>query len=101
MLACILSSEFNKVSAQELFLMWCIYNQKQVCWTYWIFNQLFTCTTHKDAPLIHGHVVTIIAKTLNVNFYDFPRVVECSYFTKKTFMRGDCGCFFLLDPGAY
>ena len=41
-------SEFNRCSAQELFLMWCIHNKKQVCWTYWIFNQLLTCAICKD-----------------------------------------------------
>ena len=39
-LACVVfhRTEFNRVSAQELFLMWCIHNKKHVCWTYWIFN---------------------------------------------------------------
>ena len=40
-------------------------------------------------PLTHGHVVTIIAKALNVNFDDYTRIVECSYFTNHTFMRGE------------
>ena len=74
--------EFNRVSAQELFLMWCIHNKKQVCWTYWIFNQLLTCASCKDAILTHGHIVTIIVKALNVNLDDFTHVVESSYFTK-------------------
>ena len=43
---------------------------------YWIFNQLLTCPTRKDVPLTHGPVVTIIAKTLNVNFDDFDHVVK-------------------------
>ena len=32
-LACVIfhKTEFNRVSAQELFLMWCIHNKKQVC----------------------------------------------------------------------
>ena len=32
-LACVIfqKSEFNRVSAQELFLMWCVHNRKQVC----------------------------------------------------------------------
>ena len=56
-LACVIfyKSEFNRVSAQELFLMWCIHNKKQVYWIYWIFNQLLTCASCKNAPLTHGH----------------------------------------------
>ena len=44
-LACFIfhKTEFNRVTAQELFLMWCIHNKKQVCWTYWVFNQLLAC----------------------------------------------------------
>ena len=38
-------------------------------------------------PLTHGHVVTIIAKALNVNLANHPRVVEPSYFTKQAFIR--------------
>ena len=57
-------SEFNRVSTQEMFLMWCIHNRKQVCWTYWIFNQLLTCANRKDVPLTYGHVITIIAKLI-------------------------------------
>ena len=72
-LACVVfhKSEFNRVSAQELFLMWCVHNKKQVCWTYWLFNQLLSCAACKDTPLTHGHVVTIIAKALNVNLDDY------------------------------
>ena len=82
-------SEFNRVSAQELFLMWCIHNKKQVCWNYWIFNQLLMCAPHKDAPLTYGHVVTIIVKAFNVNLAGFNRIVKCSYFTKQAFIRGE------------
>ena len=83
-LACVIfhKIEFNRVSAQELFLMWCIHNKKQVSWTYWMFNQLLACASHKDAPLTHGHVITIIAKALNVNLDNYTRFVEHSYFTK-------------------
>ena len=90
-LACIVfhKIEFNRVSAQELFLMWCIHNNKQVCWTFWIFNQLLACAPRKDTPLTHGHVVTIIAKALNVNLANYSRVVEHSYFTKHAFVRGE------------
>ena len=90
-LCCVIfhKSKFNQYSTQELFLMWCIYNKKQVCWTFWIFNQLLICATHKDVPLTYGHVFTIIAKTLNVNFNDFDRVVECSYFTSQAFVRSE------------
>ena len=43
----------------------------------------------KDAPLTHGHVVTIIAKALNINLANYTRFVEHSYFTKQTFIRGE------------
>ena len=67
----------------------CIHNKKQVYCTYWIFNQLLACAPQKDAILTHGHVVTIIAKALNINLDDFTCVVECSYFTKQAFVRGE------------
>ena len=82
-------TEFNRVSRQELFLMWCIHNKKQVCWTYWIFNQMLACAPRKDAPLTHGHVVTIIAKALNINITNYTRFAEHSYFTKQAFIRGE------------
>ena len=90
-LACVVfhKTESNRISSQELFLMWCIHNNKQVCWTYLIFNQLLACAQRKDAPLTHGHVVTINAKALNVNLANHPRVVEPSYFTKHAFIRGE------------
>ena len=34
-------------------------------------------------------MVTIIAKSLNVNLANYPRVVEPSYFTKQAFIRGE------------
>ena len=82
-----------------MFLMWCIYNRKQVCWTYWIFNQLLSCAPRKDEPLTHGHVVTIIAKALNINLENYTRKVECSYFTNHALVRGevvDAGFTFIL-----
>ena len=82
-------TEFNRVSAQEMFLMWCIHNKKQVCWTYWIFNQLLACAPKKDAMLTHGHVITIVAKAFNVDLSNFTRTVECSYFTKQAFVHGE------------
>ena len=69
--------------------MWCIHNNKQVCWIFWIFNQLLACAPRKDTPLTHGHVVTIIAKALNVNLANYSLVVEHSYFTKHAFVRGE------------
>ena len=89
-LACVVfhKTEFNRVSAQELFLIWCIHNNKQVCWTFWIFNQLLACAPRKDTPLTHGHVVTIITKALNGNLANYSCVVEHSYFTKHAFVRG-------------
>ena len=99
-LACVIfhKSEFNRVSAQEMFLMWCIHNKKQVCWTYWIFNQLLSCAPRKDAPMTHGHVVTIVAKALNINLGNYTRKVECSYFTNHALVRGevvDAGLHFI------
>ena len=90
-LACVIfhKSEFNRVSAQEMFLMWCIHNRKQVCWTYWIFNQLLSCAPRKDAPLTHCHVVTIIAKALNINLENYSRKIECSYFANHALIRGE------------
>ena len=82
-------TEFNRVSAQELFLMWCVHHKKQVCWTYWIFNQLLACAPRKDVMLTHGHVITIVAEAFNVDLSNFTRTVECSYFTKQAFVRGE------------
>ena len=39
--------------------------------------------------MTHGHVITIIAKALNVNLANYTRFVECSYFTKQIFARGE------------
>ena len=91
MLACVIfnKTEFNRVSGQELFLMWCIHNKKQVCWTYWIFNQMLAYAPRKDAPLTHGHVITIIAKALNINLANYTHFAEHSYFTKQAFIRGE------------
>ena len=60
-----------------------------MCWTYWLFNQLFSYAARKDTTFTHGHVVTIIAKALNVNLDDYTRIVECSYFTNHAFVRGE------------
>ena len=100
-LACVVfhKSEFNRVSAQEMFLMLCIHNKNQVCWTYWIFNKLLTYAPRKDAPLTHGHVITIVAKALNVDLAAYTRKVECSYFTNHALVRGevcDAGLRFIL-----
>ena len=51
-----------------------------------MFNQLLTCALHKDALLTHGHVITIVAKALNVNFNNYAHFVEYSYFTKQAFV---------------
>ena len=90
-LACVIfhKSEFNRISTQKMFLMWCIHNKKPICWTYSIFNQLLSCAPRKEAPLTHGHVITIIAKVLNINFDAYTRKVECSYFTNHAFVRGE------------
>ena len=90
-LACVVfhKSESNRISTQEMFLMWCIHYKKPICWTYWIFNQLLSCAPRKEAPLTHGHVITIIAKALNINFDAYTRKVDCSYFTNHAFIRGE------------
>ena len=100
-LACVVfhKSESNRISAQEMFLMWCIYNKKQVCWTYWIFNQFLSSAPRKDAPLTHGHVITIVAKAFNVDLAAYTRKVECSYFTNHALVREevcDAGLRFIL-----
>ena len=43
---------------------------------------MLACAPRKDAPLTHGHVVTIIAKALNINLANYTRFAEHSYFTK-------------------
>ena len=69
--------------------MWCIPNKKLICQTYWIFNQLLSCAPRKDSLLTYGHVITIVAKALNVDLDGYIRKVECSYFTNHAFMRGE------------
>ena len=39
--------------------------------------------------MTHGHIVTIIAKALNITFDAYTRKVDCSYFTNHAFMRGE------------
>ena len=34
-------------------------------------------------------MVTIVAKSLNIDVSNFTRTVECSYFTKQAFVRGE------------
>ena len=50
---------------------------------------MLTCTPCKDAPLTYGHVITIIAKALNVDLSAYTRKVECSYFTNHALVRGE------------
>ena len=71
-----------------------------MCCTYWMFNQLLACTSRKDAPLTHGHLITIVAKALNVNLDNYTHFVEHSYFTKQAFVRGEIvdDAFFLFLP---
>ena len=60
---------------------------------------MLTCTPRKDAPLTHGHVITIVAKALNVDLAVFPRKVECSYFTNHALLRGEvCDAGFRFIP---
>ena len=39
--------------------------------------------------MIHGHVITIVVKALNVDIAGYTRKVECSYFTNHAFVRGE------------
>ena len=48
-----------------------------------MFNQLLACASCKDAPLTHGHVITIVAKALNVNLDNYTHFIELSYFNKQ------------------
>ena len=50
---------------------------------------MLSCAPRKDAPLTHGHVLTIIAKALNINLENYTRKVECSYFTNHALVRGE------------
>ena len=50
---------------------------------------MLSCAPRKDAPLTHGHVVTIIAKALNINLENYTRKVECSYFTNHALVQGE------------
>ena len=65
-----------------------------------MFNQLLACASRKDAPLTHGHVITFIAKALNVNLDNYTYFVEHSYFTKQAFVRGEIvdAAFHLIPP---
>ena len=65
-----------------------------------MFNQLLACASRKDAPLIHGHVITVVAKALNVNLDNYTRFVEHSYFIKHAFVRGEIvdAAFRLIPP---
>ena len=50
---------------------------------------MLACAPRKDAPLTHGHMVTIIAKALNINLANYTHFAEHSYFTKQAFVRGE------------
>ena len=50
---------------------------------------MLSCAPRKDAPLTHGHVITIVAKALNVDNTAYTRKVECSYFTNHALVRGE------------
>ena len=45
-------------------------------------------------------MITIIAKALNVNLANYTNFVECSYFTKQAFVRGEIvdAAFRLIPP---
>ena len=47
----------------------------------------------------HGHVVTIVAKALNIDVDAYPRKANCSYFTNHAFVRGEvCDTAFNFIP---
>ena len=50
---------------------------------------MLSCAPRKDPPLTHGHVITIIAKALNVDLATYTRKVDCSYFTNHALVRGE------------
>ena len=50
---------------------------------------MLSCAPRKDVPLTHGHVVTIVAKALNINLENYTRKIECSYFTNHALIRGE------------
>ena len=50
---------------------------------------MLSCTPRKDAPLTHGHVVTIVAKALNIILGNYTQKVKCSYFTNHALVRGE------------
>ena len=39
--------------------------------------------------MTHGHIVTIVAKALNINLGNYTRKVECSCFTNHALVRGE------------
>ena len=53
--------------------------------------------------MTHGHVITIIDKALNVNLANYTNFVECSYFTKQAFVRGEIvdAAFHLIPPRSH
>ena len=60
---------------------------------------MLTYTLRKDVPLTHGHVITIVAKALNVDLAAYTRKVECSYFTNHALVRGEvCDVGFRFIP---
>ena len=60
---------------------------------------MLACASRKDVPLTHGHVITIVAKALSLNLDNYTHFVECSYFTKQAFIRGEVvDATFLLIP---
>ena len=65
-----------------------------------MFNQLLACASRKDAPLTHGHLITIVVKALNINLDNYTRFVGHSYFTKQAFVRGEIvdAVFRLIPP---
>ena len=93
MLACLIfgKSEGNRVSIQELFLIWCVLEKKPICWPHWILNQMFDCSNHSTSPLTHDHVITQIALAFNVSqsLLSSMRCVRLIHFTKQAFTYGE------------
>ena len=68
-----------------------------------MFNQLLACASRKDAPLTHGHLITIVTKALNVNLDNYTHFIKHSYFTKQAFVRGEIvdAVFHLIPPHSH
>ena len=51
----------TKVSSDELFLLWCMHTNTQVCSTYFVFHSMWRVVQARKAALSMGHIVTGLA----------------------------------------